>query len=650
MVQIITGNSLNVPALQTDDAYVSIIPPPNFITGVPTDVIGCVGTASWGPVGVPVHMGSGNDAVQAFGAMSATSLTDPYDLPSSLFLAFAQSTNQATLEGWATRVSDGTDVAATNNITVATSATPATVTVDGSLTVGDGLELIATSSAIAGSPITLTYITRSGDGAPAMAAALTALINANAALHAVGVWATSLSNIITIYWPNTLSPTIVWTKNVTGSATESLTIGSGSPSTGGVAISTLFTGVLGNQASMAISTGTAPNTWNVMLISPTNIGELYVGLPTAGFSAALTSAINNGQNSIRGPSNTFKATLQYPGVGAPTAGKTLFSGGTDGRAGVILSDIIGDASASPPTGLFSLGNLNPAVGISWLSGVTDTAAPASQLVFNQTYGASSLCSLPSGLTVAGALSAANATGVADPSIVFVKDWVFFYDPINGQQRLVPETAVVGGMWATLGPHQSPGNKPVSLVLGTERNNPQSGYLPYSVSEIGQMEQAGIITITNPIPRGRIFGCRHGQSSSLVASTKPAEYWRMSMYLARSAAGFLGQYVDEEQSQSGNDPIRAAVKLQSNQFLKALKAAGQIDNFLVTCAFSTSPAAVPGLGMNTPQSVAQHYLFMLWQVTYLSSVRFFVLSLQGGTTVVEVASQLTQQQATFQSNQ
>ncbi|HMJ99788.1 MAG TPA: hypothetical protein VK552_10770, partial [Reyranella sp.] len=277
----------------------------------------------------------------------------------------------------------------------------------------------------------------------------------------------------------------------------------------------------------------------------------------------------------------------------------------------------------------------------------DPVAPASLLTFNQTFGSSSISSFVSGLSAAGALTAANAAAVADPSILYAKDWIYFFDTINNVQRLVPSSPVIGGMWATRGPQESPGNKPVNLVIGTERNNPQTGNLPYSVSDIGLMESAGILTITKPIPRGNIFGVRHGQSSSLFGVTKPAEYWRMTMYIARSAAGFIGQYVDEEQSQQPGDPIRAAFKLQSNQFLKLLKGAGQIDNFLVTCAFSTSPSAQPGLGMNTPQSVAQHYLFALWQITYLSSIRFFVLSLQGGTTVVEVAGQLTQQQATLQ---
>lgn len=647
MVQIVSGGQLNIPALQTDDAYIQIVAPPNFVTGVPTDVIGLVGTASWGPVGVPVHLGSGNDAVQQFGAMSAASLIDSHDLATDLFLAFGQSSSQATLEAWATRVSDGTDTPATATLAVATSAAQSTATIAGSLTVGDTLQLIATSSAVTGSPVTVSYVTRAADTPTLMAAALVILINANAALSAAGVFASNVAGVITIAAPAPLSPAIVWTKNVTGAASETITIASTTAGQGGVTITSLFTGLLGNGASYTISAGSTPSTWNVLLQPPTGIAELFISLPSAGFARALANAINIGQNAGRGPSNSFTAVVNPPAVGLPTAGTFAFAGGTDGRSGVTTAIMLGNQAASPPTGIFSLGNLSPPVGICWIAGMTDPVAPATQVVFNQTFGASSLCSFASGLSVSAAIAAAAATATADPSVLFLKDWIYFFDTVNGVQRLVPSSPVVGGTWATLGPQQSPGNKPVRLVIGTERNSPQAGNQPYSVSDIGIMESAGIVLITKPIPRGSIFGIRHGQSSSIVAVTKPAEYWRMTMYIARSAASFIGQYVDEEQSQQPDDPLRAAFKLQSNQFLKLLKSAGQIDNFLVTCAFSTSPNAQPGLGMNTRESVAQHYMFALWQITYLSSVRFFVLSLQGGTTVVEVAGQLTQQQATLQ---
>lgn len=644
MAQIITSGSLNIAALQVDDAYIQIVAPPNFIVGVATDVIGLVGTASWGPVGIPVHMGSGNDAVQNFGPMSAASITDTHDLATDLFVAFAQSSSQATLEGWATRVTDGTDTPSSTTVAVAASATPATATIAGSLTFGDTMQLIATSSAISGSPVTVTYTTKAGDTPTTEAAGLVALINSTAALTSVGVFASNVAGVITMFWPSTISPTIVWTKNVTGGATETITIGATTAGVGSVTVTSLFTGILGNQALMTIAAGAPANSWNVTLSPPTGLAEIYFGLPTVGFAQALVNAINLGQNPQRGPSSNFKASIALPAVGTPIAGVANFTGGTDGRAGVTTAMMLGNVSLSPPTGLFSLGNLIPPVGISWLCGLTDPAAPATQLTFNQGFGATSLCPLVTGLSTAGAVAAVNATAVADPSIGFVKDWIYFYDTVNGIRRLIAPSPFVGGMWATRGPQESPGNKPVNLVLGTERNNPQLGNLPYSVGDLGQMEQAGILLITNPIPRGQVFGCRHGQSSSLVASTKPMEYWRMTMYLARSASNFIGSYVDELQSQQPNDPLRAAFKLQSNQFLKLLQGAGQIDNFLVTCAFSTSPTAQPGLGLNTPASVAQHYMFALWQVTYLSSVRFFIMSLQGGTTVVEVAGQLLQQQA------
>jgi hypothetical protein len=264
------------------------------------------------------------------------------------------------------------------------------------------------------------------------------------------------------------------------------------------------------------------------------------------------------------------------------------------------------------------------------------------LAFNQSAGVSSLISHPPGTSTAAAIANWQGTGVADASVLPCKDFTSFFDAQNNVTRRIAPVPFIGGTWATLGPQQSPGNKPVNLVVGTERNDPITGTIPYTESEVAQLEATGIMFVTNPIPRGRMFGIRHGQSSSSNPVTQPAEYWRMTMYLARSAAGFIGQFVDEEQSTDPDDPVRKAFRLMSNQFLKQLKGQRQIDSFLVTCAFSNSSNATPGNGMNTPDSIAAHYMFALWQVRYLSSIRFLVLSLQGGTTVVEVSGTLQQQ--------
>ena len=48
---IVQQGSINTTALVVPDLYVQIVPPQNLVlNGVPTNVVGVVGTASWGPV------------------------------------------------------------------------------------------------------------------------------------------------------------------------------------------------------------------------------------------------------------------------------------------------------------------------------------------------------------------------------------------------------------------------------------------------------------------------------------------------------------------------------------------------------------------------------------------------------------------------
>lgn len=640
MPQIVSSGALNVPALTADDAYVQIVAPPSFVRGAPTDVIGVVGTASWGPVNVPVHIGSGQDAVQQFGSISAASLNDPYDLATDLFLAFGQSSAQATLEGWAVRVSDGTDVAASAALTGAASPVGKIVTVAGTITTNDVLTITFAGAGVIGAPVAVAYTVKAGDTLALAAAGLAAAINANGALAASQINAAATAAVVNTYAP--VAVTYTTTTSLSNGATETLTAGAGATTTTGATVQALFTGTLGNQTQIKLSTGIVAATTTVTVSPPVGMTEIYPNIPNATFWTSLALAINQGISTIRGPSQAVKILNPIGAVGVPATATITLAGGTDGRVGINTARMVGSGTSTPPTGLNALANLSPACGIVWMAGVTDLTAAPSMLAFNYAAGTSGILSLPTGTATTAAAALIQGIGANDPSMLYAKDFITFFDTTNNVNRRVPPAAVIGGRWATYGPEQSPGNKPVNLVIGTERNDPVLGNLPYSSSEIGQLESVGCTLITNPIPRGRVFGIRHGQTSSPNPVTAPAEYWRMTMYLARSAASFIGQYVDEMQSQDPNDPLRQALKLQSDQFLQSLKGAGQIDKFLTTCAFSSSPSAQPGNGMNTPASIAAHYLFCLWQVTYLSSVRFLVLSLQGGTTVVEVAGNLQQQ--------
>lgn len=638
MVQIITSGNLNIPALNVDDAYISIVNPPAISSAAPTDVIGVVGTASWGPVNIPQLIGSGTDAANTFGQISAAALTDPYDIATDLYIAFGQSSSQATLQGFGVRVTDGTDAAATGTLTGAASPAAKTVTVSGTITAADVATVTVTSTQVTGSPVSVAYTVKAGDTTATIATGLAAAINANAALLAAGVSATAAASVVSIYAPTAVTMTV--TGSVSGAATEILTEGSGGTTTTGITLKGIYTGVVGNQIKVAVSDGSKSSTMTVTVSPPVGMPEVYPNLPSATFWTALQSAINNGIGTQRPRSQCVVASGATPAVGAPSTTTITLAGGTDGRAGVTTATLLGSDSATPMTGIWSLSSVKPAVGIAWMSGCTDLTAAPTLLSFAQSAGVSCLIAFPTGTTTAAAVTAWQAAGVADPSICPVKDFVDFFDQVNGLTRRVPPYAYIGGTWATLSPAASPGNKPVKMAAGTERNDPIVGNVPYTVAELGQLTTTGIMLITNPIPRGQVFGIRHGRSSSLDLATQPAEYWRMTMYLARSASEFIGQFVDELQSQQPQDPLRQSFALLSNQFLRSLQGAGQIDGFLVTCSYVANGA--PGLGVNTQASVAAHYMFGLWQVTYLSSVWYVVLSMQGGTTVVEVSGQLQQQ--------
>ena len=636
MPQIVPAGSLNLTALQDPDVYIQVLNPPNFVRGVPTDVIGLVGTASWGPTNLPVSLGSGNDAQNAFGPISNLSLYDPYDLATDLFLAFGQASSNATLQGFAVRVTDGTDTVASVSLTGSATAIPATATLTGTITIGDTLQLTFTSSGFTGSPVTVFYVTKTGDTLTTATAGLAAAVNNSAVLSAASIYALASGTIATLYSPSTLSPSLVVTRNVLGAATETITVGTGSTSTAGATAAALYTGILGAQVRVVVSANPkSTSSLNVAVSGFTGTTEQYIGIPSTNFWRTLQTVLAFGQANVRGPSQWLRLSAINAAVGAPTTGTYTLTGGSDGRTGVTTSIMLGSSTAFPATGLWSLNNTTPSVGVAWLTGVTDPTAAATLDSFALTTGCSVLFAFPTGTTTTAAITAVQNNGVAGPEFVYVKDSVYFQDTVNNMQRLVLPTAVIGGHWATRSPEQSPLNDKVQLVTGTERNNLISGTIPYSPSEIGQLNIAGVMFVSNPCPGGSYFGIRTAASTSPSAATAPVEYWRLTMSIAKSLDANLGIFVGQLQSQQPNDDLRNQVKLVLNAYAQNLQAAGQIDSGIGYCEYSNSPTAKYGNGVNTSTSVAQHYLYALFKATYLSSVWYFVCSIQGGTTVVTV---------------
>lgn len=135
---VVQQGSINTTALIVPDLYVQIVPPSvTLLNGLPTNILGIVGTAQWGPVNAPTIVGSMADYSRQFGAIQARK----YDLGTAVAAAVLQGANNFR----AVRVTDGTDIAA--SILVLTNCITFTSKYSGSLANADTVTIAAGSAA-----------------------------------------------------------------------------------------------------------------------------------------------------------------------------------------------------------------------------------------------------------------------------------------------------------------------------------------------------------------------------------------------------------------------------------------------------------------------------------------------------------------------
>ena len=97
--------SVNTTSLIVPDLYVQIVAPQNLVlNGVPTNIVGVVGTASWGPVNEPAIVGNMAAYAQQFGPI----IPRTYDMGTQVATAVQQGAQNFRC----VRVTDGTDAAA----------------------------------------------------------------------------------------------------------------------------------------------------------------------------------------------------------------------------------------------------------------------------------------------------------------------------------------------------------------------------------------------------------------------------------------------------------------------------------------------------------------------------------------------------------
>ena len=99
--------SLNTTSLVVPDLYVQIVPPQQLaLNGVPSNVIGVVGSAQWGPKNTATIVGNMAQYAANFGALQ----NRLYDMGTVVAAAVLQGASSFKC----VRVTDGTDVAATS--------------------------------------------------------------------------------------------------------------------------------------------------------------------------------------------------------------------------------------------------------------------------------------------------------------------------------------------------------------------------------------------------------------------------------------------------------------------------------------------------------------------------------------------------------
>jgi hypothetical protein len=472
---------------------VGIIPPQvNYLSPAETDILGIVGTASWGPVNQPVAVAGAADYVGKFGPLQARQ----YDAGTHV----ATATQQGSQNQCVVRVTDGTDLAASALLGVVTN-----------------------TSAIAA-------------GGTGYAINDTVTLSNGAVIKVLSLSTTAIATFSVLTQP---------TSEVTGTGavTQVSTTGSGSGATftftykQGFTATSKYTGSAANGDTVTLAPGNQTGTWKVTVFHPglpqevfNNIGAGLSGTP---LWTAIVAAINNG-TSLRAASQIIVATVGTS-TSAPAAQTATLAGGTDGVTTITTAIMLGVDTTGARTGMYALRKTGASVGL--LADLTDSTSWPTQVAFALSEGIYMIGVSPSGDTISNATSTKSSAGV--DSYAFKEmfgDWCYWFDTTNGGVRLISPQGFVAGWIAANGPQNSSLNKELYGIVGTQRTLTNT---PYQDDELALLEAAGIDVIINPSPGGPYFSAAFVHNSSSNPLIRGDNYTRLTNFIAATINAGLG---------------------------------------------------------------------------------------------------------------
>lgn len=345
----------------------------------------------------------------------------------------------------------------------------------------------------------------------------------------------------------------------------------------GIVLTGKYTGTGGNSIKVIVSNGAGTGLYNVTIIATfggaTNT-EQYTNLPGVGagvFWTNLANALTQGQANVRGPSQLVVPSAVSGSAIAPVVNTYTLTGGTDGRSGLTSSSFFGSDVIGNRQGIYALRGqkqLKPAY--LGCCGLTDSSKAATLLSFSQQETVRVLFPFPIGTDTTTAVSDKQTNGIADKRFIYLKDWLFWADPVSGVQLLTDPMGLAIGRLGCLSPELSPLNKSVAGVAGSERTT------EYPDDEIGLLHTNGILVIANPIEGGAQWGFLTGRSTSLNPNEAPIERSRLQDYIAQQGNGICGQFVGDKQGLTDPDDTRAACKGALDDMFQRLQRAKIID--------------------------------------------------------------------------
>jgi hypothetical protein len=573
---IVQQGQINTNAQVVPNLFIQIVPPSfTLLNGVPTNVVGMVGTATWGPVNSPAIASGIDDATRQFGPMQARK----HDLLTAVFAAALQG-GAANLR--LVRVTDGTDTAAAAAIRQA--GVSSAVVASG----GTGYAV--------GNTITLTG-----------GAVLTvATVNSGAV---TGVTVTTPGSYSAIP-SNPVGQT--GTSGSGSGATFNLTFATG------LTLTAMYTGTNGNNMVFTIGAGSnstpAAPTYKLTLALPGQVPEVFDNLGGTGNALYqnMAIAINQGQSGLRGPSELVVATAGAATL-APITGSGTLSGGTDG-VGTINSATLVGLDTTPRKGMYALRNTD--VSVAMLADADDSTQWTYQNAFGLSEGIYMIGVSPAGDTITNFATTMQNAGVDSYAMkVLFGDWCFISDPVNGQTRLISPQGFIAGLLGNLTPSGSTLNKQINGIVGTQKTRLNQ---QYSQAELQAIAQARGDLITNPVPGGSYFGARFGRNTSSNAVIRGDNYTRMTNFIAATLNAGMGIYVGKKIS----DTVMRQAYATLDAFLSNLEQQGESEDHQIKLDRENNPLRRTALG----------YLQADIKVKYFSIIDYFIINLEGGQSV------------------